>query len=92
MIDYKRKIQKILSHHRGIPFMFSYWDGASEQFGTGSPRFIIHFKTREAFRRSMLKPDLCFGEAYARGDVIVEGASPRPATESLLVPSPGNNS
>ena len=73
MIDYKRKIQKILSHHRGTPFMFSYWDGASEQFGTGAPRFTVHFKTREAFRRSMLKPDLCFGEEYARGDIIVEG-------------------
>jgi cyclopropane-fatty-acyl-phospholipid synthase len=73
MIDYKRKFRRILSNHRGTPFVFSYWDGTSEQFGKGEPRFTIRFKTKDAFRSTMLKPDLCFGEAYARGDVAVEG-------------------
>ncbi|MBA3766680.1 MAG: class I SAM-dependent methyltransferase [Acidobacteria bacterium] len=73
MIDYKARFQKVLSNHRGTPFVFSYWDATTQQFGTGAPRFIIHFKTRDALKRSLLETSLGFGEAYARGDVIVEG-------------------
>ncbi|MEK6279071.1 MAG: cyclopropane-fatty-acyl-phospholipid synthase family protein [Acidobacteriota bacterium] len=73
MIDYQEKIRKMLGDYQGTPFVLSYWDGSSEQFGVGTPRFVINFKTREALKRSLLETSLGFGEAYARGDLLVEG-------------------
>jgi cyclopropane-fatty-acyl-phospholipid synthase len=73
MIDYQKKIKKILANYQGTPFVLSYWDGSSEQFGAGAPGFAIHFKTREALKRSLLEGSLGFGEAYARSDLFVEG-------------------
>ncbi|MEK6279070.1 MAG: cyclopropane-fatty-acyl-phospholipid synthase family protein [Acidobacteriota bacterium] len=73
MIDYQAKISKMLVNYQGTPFVLSYWDGSSEQFGAGVSRFAIHFKTREALKRSLLESSLGFGEAYARGDLLVEG-------------------
>jgi cyclopropane-fatty-acyl-phospholipid synthase len=73
MIDYQAKISKMLENYQGTPFVLSYWDGSSKQFGAGAPRFTIHFKTREALKRSLLETSLGFGEAYARGDLLVEG-------------------
>lgn len=73
MIDYQGKIKKMLANYQGTPFVLSYWDGSKEQFGGGVPRFAIYFKTREALKRSLLETSLGFGEAYARGDLFVEG-------------------
>src|ERR1700686_3663060 len=73
MINYRAKLKKMLAECQGAPFVLSYWDGKSEQFGGGVPRFSIHFKTKEALKRSLLETSLGFGEAYARGDLSVEG-------------------
>ena len=73
MIDYRGKIKKMLATYQGTSFIVSYWDGQREQFGRGPARFEIQFKTREALKRSMLEASLGFGEAYVRGDLIVEG-------------------
>ena len=63
----------MLANYHGTPFVFSYWDGKNEQFGRGRPGFTIHFKTEAALKRSLLETSLGFGEAYARGDLVVEG-------------------
>jgi cyclopropane-fatty-acyl-phospholipid synthase len=73
MIDYRARIVKMLANYQGTPFVLSYWDRKSEQFGRGRPEFTIHFKTEEALKRSLLETSLGFGEAYARGDLVVEG-------------------
>jgi cyclopropane-fatty-acyl-phospholipid synthase len=73
MIDYRSKIRKMLATYQGTSFIVSYWDGQSEQFGIGPARFEIQFKTGEALKRSLLEASLGFGEAYARGDLVVEG-------------------
>ena len=63
----------MLANYQGTPFVLSYWDGKNEQFGRGRPGFTIHFKTEAALKRSLLETSLGFGEAYARGDLVVEG-------------------
>ena len=73
MIDYRGRLSKSLRNYHGTPFEIVYWDGKSERFGSGMPRFRIHFKTKEALKRSLLETSLGFGEAYARGDLSVEG-------------------
>ena len=73
MINYRGKLRKMLSGYQGRPFVVRYWDGASEQFGQGGPGFALYFKTKESLRRSLLETSLGFGEAYARGDLTVEG-------------------
>jgi len=73
MINYRGKLRKMLSGYQGRPFVVRYWDGASEQFGQGGPSFALYFKTKESLRRSLLETSLGFGEAYARGDLTVEG-------------------
>ena len=73
MIDYRARIVKMLANYQGTPFVLSYWDGKNEQFGRGRPEFTIFFKSEEALKRSLLETSLGFGEAYARGDLLVEG-------------------
>ena len=73
MINYRGKLRKMLSGYQGRPFVVRYWDGASEQFGQGGPSFALYFKSKESLRRSLLETSLGFGEAYARGDLTVEG-------------------
>ena len=63
----------MLANYQGTPFVLSYWDRKNEQFGRGRPGFTIHFKTEAALKRSLLETSLGFGEAYARGDLVVEG-------------------
>ena len=73
MINYRGKLRKMLAGYDGQAFVLRYWDGEKEEFGKGAARFAIHFKTKESLKRSLLETSLGFGEAYARGDLAVEG-------------------
>ena len=63
----------MLAGYQGRAFELRYWDGERDRFGIGASSFAIHFKTKESLRRSLLETSLGFGEAYARGDLAVEG-------------------
>jgi len=73
MINYRGKLRKMLAGYQGRAFELRYWDGERDRFGIGASSFAIHFKTKESLRRSLLETSLGFGEAYARGDLAVEG-------------------
>jgi cyclopropane-fatty-acyl-phospholipid synthase len=73
MFSVKRKLQQALENYRGVPFELRDWEGQTHRAGDGPPRFAIHFRTREALVRSFRETTLGFGEAYARGDVTIDG-------------------
>jgi cyclopropane-fatty-acyl-phospholipid synthase len=73
MINYRGKLRKMLAGYQGPAFELRFWDGETDRFGSGASNFAIHFKTKESLRRSLLETSLGFGEAYARGDLAVEG-------------------
>lgn len=51
------------------PIEFALWSGAAE---SGAPR--ISFLTRRALWETCLHPDLGFGDAYAAGEIRIDGA------------------
>lgn len=67
------EIERRFDNHVGMPFEFIYWDDSRSRFGAGAPSFSVHFRSRSALVRSLLQPSLGFGEAYARGEVTVDG-------------------
>ncbi len=73
MFNLSRKLEKAVATHEGTPFTVRDWDGKLYRAGSGDPCFEIHFRTRDALVRSFLQPNLGFGEAYARGDVTIDG-------------------
>jgi cyclopropane-fatty-acyl-phospholipid synthase len=73
MFNLDRQLRTALDNHRGVPFTFRDWNGVCHQAGDGPPRFEIHCKTRDALVRSFLERTLGFGEAYVRGDIVIDG-------------------
>jgi cyclopropane-fatty-acyl-phospholipid synthase len=52
-----------------------FWNGEQHRIGPkgGEPEFVIHFKTRTAWVRSLMQSTLGFGEAYVSGELEVIG-------------------
>src|SRR5690606_37649877 len=50
-----------------------YWDGTTDQFGSGDPVFSIKFAEKVSIPRFIKEPSLTFGEAYMKGLIQVEG-------------------
>lgn len=75
MILFRRTLETIQRTHCGKPFEMVFWNGERWRFGApaGIPEFVLRFKTRTAFVRSVVQTTLGFGESYVAGDVIVEG-------------------
>ncbi|HVH43885.1 MAG TPA: cyclopropane-fatty-acyl-phospholipid synthase family protein [Labilithrix sp.] len=75
MMLFRRKLEKLQSTHTGRPFEMLFWNGERWRFGasSGLPVFVLQFKTRTAFVRTMLQTTLGLGESYVAGDVAVEG-------------------
>ena len=67
------QLEKDLATYDGTPFAFRDWQGGRCIVGNGPPRFAVHFKTRQSLARCFADSSLGFGEAYARGDIAVEG-------------------
>ncbi len=76
MILFRRTLEKIQRTHSGKPFEMAFWNGERWRFGTsaGAPHFVLRFKTRTAFVRSVLQSTLGLGESYVAGDLVVEGS------------------
>ena len=73
MLHTQAKLEALLDQHRGIPFDLRDWAGKTYHAGAGAAQFVIHFRTRQSFLRSLLETSLGFGESYATGEVTVEG-------------------
>jgi len=73
MFGLERKLNQVLAGYQGPGFPLITWDGRKRHVGQGDPEFSLHFKTREALVRSLVESSLGFGEAYARGELIIEG-------------------
>jgi hypothetical protein len=61
---------------REVPFGFAVrlWNGGRIHLGPKGEPFTLVFRTREAFRRRVLRPNtLRFALAFADGDLDVEG-------------------
>lgn len=73
---FNRTLESIREAHVGKPFEMVFWNGERRRFGedTASPEFVIHFKTRLSFVRSVLETSLGFGESYVKGDIEIEGS------------------
>ena len=72
---FRRTLETIQRTHSGRPFEMVFWNGERWRFGAaaGTPEFVLQFKTRTAFARTVLQSTLGLGESYAAGDVVVEG-------------------
>jgi cyclopropane-fatty-acyl-phospholipid synthase len=55
------------------PFRIVLPDRRELTFGSGQPAFIVRVRTDAALRQCVRQPTLGFGEAYARGDIDVDG-------------------
>lgn len=63
---------KALSQVAKGNFKVIFWDGSVRKFGNGND-FLVHFKTEEALKNTILDLPLGFGEGYMHGDIEVEG-------------------
>lgn len=61
--------------HAGRPFEMVFWNGERRRIGSrsGDPEFVVHFRTRTAWIRSILQTSLGFGESYVNREVEVDG-------------------
>lgn len=50
-----------------------FWDGSELSFGREAPAFVIHFKIPDIMDAILGDLSIGFGEAYARGDIEVDG-------------------
>jgi hypothetical protein len=61
---------------RDVPFGFAVrlWNGTKVHLGPGGEPFTLVFRTREAFRWLVLRPNtMRFALAFAEGDLDIEG-------------------
>mgnify|MGYP002402910608 CR=1 FL=1 len=73
---FRRTLENIQRTHTGKPFEMVFWNGERWRFGAeggSAPEFVLRFKTRTSFVRSVLQSTLGLGEAYVAGDVGIEG-------------------
>lgn len=73
---FRRTLENIQHTHTGRPFEMTFWNGERWRFGapaTAAPEFVLQFKSRTAFFRSIFQSTLGLGEAYVAGDLAVEG-------------------
>ena len=73
LFNVERKLDRALDRLPGPGFTFVNWEGKQRRVGQGRSRFTLTFKTRDALARSLLQSSLGFGEAYARGDLLIDG-------------------
>src|SRR4051812_30622792 len=73
MFGLERKLNQVIAGYQGPGFTLITWDGQKRHVGQGAAQFSLHFKTRDALVRSLAESSLGFGEAFAHGDLIIEG-------------------
>ena len=71
-------MEKMLLHNfcrkiKDYSFSIDYWDGGSEIYGEGEPKFTIIFKDKIPAARILKDPSLALGEAYMDGIIDFKG-------------------
>lgn len=74
MVLNKSIYRKILSHAFDIPIRVSYWDGTSEDYGSGDPKIHIKFNEEIPVNDFMHEPTLRLAEAYMAEKIDIEGS------------------
>lgn len=69
----KYLFQQFFAKLNPVPFHIHFWDGSTEQYGDGTPRFTLTFHKELPFTSFIKQPSLAFGEAYMNGDIDMEG-------------------
>jgi len=69
----KTLVRKLFERVQGKGFSVQYWDGTTDRFGRGTPRFKLILRDPAVLPRVLKEPELGFGEAYMEGRVEVEG-------------------
>src|SRR5262245_8742088 len=73
MFNFSKSLDQLFHHYEGVPFAIVDWHGTRRTIGIGKPEFAIHFKTRAAIERSIAESSLGFAEAYANGELAIDG-------------------
>lgn len=71
-------MQKYLFHQffgriTSVPFRVNFWDGTTEMYGEGTPRFTLTFHKQIPFTSFVKQPSVAFGEAYMDQSIELEG-------------------
>ncbi|WP_047153041.1 SAM-dependent methyltransferase [Aneurinibacillus tyrosinisolvens] len=70
----KYLFQKFFNGLGSADFEITYWDGQSERYGTGEPRFTLVLHEKVALSDFIKNPVMAFGEAYMNGDIDIIGS------------------
>ena len=70
---YRRLFDRACGALKGGTLDVEYWDGASVTYGHGEPRVGLKLRRPGIVPGLLLNPELCFGEAYMRGDLEIAG-------------------
>ncbi|MDS1029226.1 cyclopropane-fatty-acyl-phospholipid synthase family protein [Bacillota bacterium LX-D] len=69
----KSFISKFLQGVQNSSFTVSYWDGTTEKYGSGEPKFKVFIKEKIPYKKILQDPSLAFGEAYMAGIIDCQG-------------------
>lgn len=70
----KYLFQQFFSKITSVPFRVVFWDGTTDNYGEGEPRFTLIFHEKVPFGNFVKQPSLAFGEAYMNRAIEIEGA------------------
>ncbi|KRN28779.1 hypothetical protein IV38_GL000984 [Lactobacillus selangorensis] len=90
----KTVYRQLISRAFDIPIAVTYWDGKTENYGTGDPVVTIKFNKEIPLKEMTDKPTLVLGEAYMDKDIEIDGsiqdlvASAYRTTDSFLMNNP----
>ncbi|MDD4169279.1 MAG: cyclopropane-fatty-acyl-phospholipid synthase [Desulfotomaculaceae bacterium] len=68
----KQMFQKFFKNLKGA-FAITYWDGTTEQYGSGTPTCRLEFHQKIPFVELIKDPVLAFGEAYMDRTIEIHG-------------------
>jgi cyclopropane-fatty-acyl-phospholipid synthase len=66
-------LHKFFNGLKGVPFQITYWDGTSQSYGDGEPRFKLIFHQEIKMAQFIKEPVLTFGESYMNGLIDIDG-------------------
>ncbi|HEU0266703.1 MAG TPA: class I SAM-dependent methyltransferase, partial [Candidatus Saccharimonadaceae bacterium] len=69
----KKLLDTVLKHIKHGAVTVRYWDDREETYGIGEPLIHVTIKSAKAARKMLRQLSVGFGEAYAAGDIEVDG-------------------
>lgn len=70
----KQVLSKLLKKAFDVPVMVTYWDGKSENYGEGLPKFRIKINEKPNLKELAKFPTLALAELYMRRGIEIEGS------------------